>query len=172
MRAYFFGNMYLSSIQQGIQAAHVVHDMFVTYQVESERKQKLFNWATNHKTMILLNAGYSSEIFALSAFFRTEDNPYPWSNFYEDPDALNSAITSVGIILPAKIYDRKNWRVKDIDISCYVQTPERVELPTSTDLTGYPFQISHFDPVTGTESTLDAYDMVLAGRIAQYGLAK
>ena len=31
MRAYYFGNMYLSSIQQGIQAAHATHELFNKY---------------------------------------------------------------------------------------------------------------------------------------------
>ena len=34
MRAYFFGNMYLSSIQQGIQAAHCLGEMFLKYDAD------------------------------------------------------------------------------------------------------------------------------------------
>ena len=58
MRAYFFGNLYMSSIQQGIQAAHAVADMFIKYSNENEPNyHPLREWATDHKTMILLNAG-------------------------------------------------------------------------------------------------------------------
>lgn len=113
LRAYYFGNMYLSSIQQGIQAAHATADMFVRYQpfiTDEECDQPcdqysmLTDWAANHKTMILLNAGYSAEIHDLVQFFDNVENPYPWSSFYESHDALDNAITTVGIVLPEYIW--------------------------------------------------------------------
>ncbi len=99
--------MYLSSIQQGIQAAHVISDMFITYnpKYEGERTDMLQEWATNHKTMILLNGGYSSTIRDLYEFFNNTENPYPFESFNESDDALDGALTSVGIILPEKIYE-------------------------------------------------------------------
>ena len=104
MRAYFFGNMYLSSIQQGIQAAHAVADMFVKYDGQDEMVE-LKNWAYDHKTMILLNGGYSENIRALVEFFDSPENPYPWVPFFEGQDALDGALTTVGIVLPEKIYE-------------------------------------------------------------------
>lgn len=105
LRAYFFGNMYLSSIQQGIQAAHVVADMFVKYNdPEQPGYHPLHEWASDHKTMILLNAGYSEQIRYLIEQFDTPDNPYPWAAFHEGADALDGALTSVGIILPEYIW--------------------------------------------------------------------
>lgn len=114
MRAYFFGNMYLSSIQQGIQAAHAVADMFVKYpDVEWEAKgspnQHLHDWAANHKVMILLNGGYSETIRTLVDKFSDPENPYPWAPFHEGEDALDGALTTVGIILPPKIYDGASY---------------------------------------------------------------
>jgi hypothetical protein len=105
MRAYFFGNMYLSSIQQGIQSQHCTADMFVRYQGEGVKKDILFDWATNHKTSILLNAGFSSEIRDLFQMFNSGTNPYPWEGFCEGEDALDSAMTCIGIILPERIYN-------------------------------------------------------------------
>lgn len=109
MRAYFFGNMYLSSIQQGIQALHVVSDMFVKYQSHqpefTETKNMLYEWAEDHKTVVLLNAGYSESIRELIEFFNHPANPYPFCEFYEDGAALDGALTSIGIILPKKIYE-------------------------------------------------------------------
>lgn len=104
MRAYFFGNMYLSSIQQGIQALHVVSEMFVKYGSATLASEALWNWAENHKTVVLLNAGYSDTIRDVIGLFDTFSNPYPWAQFYEGEDALDGALTSVGIILPEKIY--------------------------------------------------------------------
>jgi hypothetical protein len=107
MRAYFFGNMYLSSIQQGIQAAHVVAEMYTKY-VSPDGCQEYFileHWAREHKTMVLLNAGYGQEIHSLVEFFSSKDNPLPWAKFHEGVDALDGAITCVGIILPEEFYE-------------------------------------------------------------------
>jgi hypothetical protein len=105
MRAYFFGNMYLSSIQQGIQAAHVVAEMFTKYPADSQQHAILEHWAVDHKTMVLLNAGYSDEIRSLITFFNTIGNPLPWAQFYEGKDSLDGALTCVGIILPEEFYE-------------------------------------------------------------------
>ena len=106
MRAYFFGNMYLSSIQQGIQAAHAVHEMFLRYPVRQEIDggDYLWDWAKDHKTMILLNGGYAETIQELVDFFNNRENPYPWADFHEEEASLNGALTTVGIVLPEKIY--------------------------------------------------------------------
>lgn len=101
LRAYFFGNMYLSSIQQGIQAAHVVAEMFVKYH---GIHPMLLDWATIHKTMILLNGGYSNELHRLHGVFASNENPFPYAAFYESEAALDGAITSLGIILPEYIW--------------------------------------------------------------------
>ena len=107
MRAYFFGNMYLSSIQQGIQAAHVVAEMFrIEDDGDDEGPRKILHeWADDHQTMVLLNAGYSEEIRKLAELFNMGDNPYPWATFAESEEALDNALTCIGIILPVKIYE-------------------------------------------------------------------
>jgi hypothetical protein len=129
VRAYFFGNMYLSSIQQGIQAAHVIAELFMKY--ENCLKETIVkDWAVNHKTIILLNGGYASNIQDLINFFTIEDfyygnpirvenpdNPYPWAYFCEEEASLNHSLTSVGIILPSCIYNtaadlRENGKLK------------------------------------------------------------
>lgn len=116
-RAYFFGNMYLSSIQQGIQSAHTLTEMFTKYVNATDWNDhtvQLFEWAKNHKTMVLLNAGYSEEIRSLVELFSNHRNKYPWASFSEGNDALDGALTCVGIILPQKIYDGakiiREWR--------------------------------------------------------------
>lgn len=123
LRAYFFGNMYLSSIQQGIQAAHVVAELFVKYPDSAAMQESvdLDNWATNHKTMILLNGGYGSTLHDLIDLFDNDDNPYPFSFFKESEAALDNALTSVGIILPEKIYEgaRKLRNLQTTDIAAW-----------------------------------------------------
>ena len=105
MRAYFFGNFYLSSIQQGIQAAHCVTEMFVKYKRHKQERDPLLDWARNHKTIILLNGGDCFDLLDIYCMINDESNPYPWSKFHESVTALNDAITCVGIILPEKIYE-------------------------------------------------------------------
>ena len=106
MRAYFFGNMYLSSIQQGIQAGHVISEMFCEYDNPShnEASNTLRTWADDHKTMILLNGGYLETMEDLWRFFENYKNPYPIAKFHEGLDSLGGVLTSVGIVLPEKIY--------------------------------------------------------------------
>ncbi len=106
MRAYFFGNMYLSSIQQGIQAAHTLAEIYNKYVFPDGCREYfvLEHWAKEHKTMILLNAGYSDEIRSLVTFFNTNDNPLPWAYFNEGKDSLDGALTCVGIIVPEEFY--------------------------------------------------------------------
>jgi len=112
--------MYLSSIQQGIQALHATTEMYNKYTGhESVQWTMLNDWAQNHKTVILLNAGYGQNIDVLNAFFEgiprpgmtrlreVYDNysPYPFAVFNESDEALGGAATSFGVILPAKIYN-------------------------------------------------------------------
>ena len=83
MRAYYFGNFYLSSIQQGIQAGHVTHELFVKYpdrHIPASQGDRLWEWAEHHKTMILLNGGMASRLMDTEHFLKDEDNPYPWTS--------------------------------------------------------------------------------------------
>ena len=106
MRGYFFGNMYLKSIQQGLQAGHVEVEMFLKYRnVDTMPAIDLYNWAENHKTMILLDGGYAANLQELINMFSSPQNPFPWAYFNEEEASLNGALTSVGIILPEKIYE-------------------------------------------------------------------
>ncbi len=107
MRAYYFGNMYLSSIQQGIQAAHVTHELFIKYPSPPGNRTavSLYDWAENHKTMILLNGGYADNLRELEGLFSLLSNPYPWASFNESEEAADGLLTCVGIVLPEKIYE-------------------------------------------------------------------
>ncbi len=55
MRGYFLTNMYLSSIQHGIQAAHCLQEINNNF----PGNEILTDWAENHKTMYVLNGGTS-----------------------------------------------------------------------------------------------------------------
>jgi hypothetical protein len=122
MRAYFFGNYYLSSIQQGIQAQHCTTEMFVKYHSsESVGHSILHEWAKNHKTTIVLNGGNSSDLGKILEFIRdgeySNQHAYPFASFNEDAQSLNQALTCVGIILPDIIYSTaEDLRDKNNDV--------------------------------------------------------
>lgn len=110
MRCYHLCNMYLSSIQQGIQSAHSQMELFVKYSDDlvpgytSVQKQNLYDWAKNHKTMIVLNGGYLSHMTEALEFLSKETHDYPFAPFYEGVDALGGILTNIAIVLPEKIY--------------------------------------------------------------------
>lgn len=106
MRLYSFTNMYLSSLQVGLQTGHCVADMFIKYHKSPSIAHKtLLDWAEDHKTMILLNAGYAAAIQELISFFDSIEHQYPHGYFMESKEALEGVTTCVSIVLPAKIYD-------------------------------------------------------------------
>lgn len=119
-RGYFFGNMYLSSIQHGIQAAHVIKEMVATYYMSAytTADKVLTDWITEDKTMILLNGGYQSALLDLykDLLSLTDGGSvYPVAKFHEEKDALNGAVTSVGIVLPENAYKESDtiWLLND-----------------------------------------------------------
>lgn len=115
MRAYFFGNMYLSSIQQGIQAQHCTAEMFYKYRHHDKSRiqhEMLMIWAEKHKTTILLNGGEKEALLDIVRLLKDgikttgfDDNPYPWATFSESNDALNCCLTCVGIVIPERVYE-------------------------------------------------------------------
>lgn len=115
MRFYAMGNMYLSSIQQGIQAAHALGDMVVKYhQPELKVDYKLYDWLENHKTMVLLNGGRSVDLAAmLELISRPENTDLPFGCFREDEDSLQGILTTVAIILPERLYGVPREEIMD-----------------------------------------------------------
>lgn len=112
MRAYFFQNFYLQGIHAGIQSQHTTAEMFVKYSIGSEQHSMLFDWAINHKTTIVLNGGTQSDLLAIEKLL--DNCKFPWAAFREATDALNGALTNVGVILPEYIYnapkvDNDDW---------------------------------------------------------------
>lgn len=118
-RFYSFTNMYLSPMQKGIQTAHAVSEMSAKYLCNSENVEKMFDtefgtfntWAEQDKTVIVLNGGYSSNLKYIyhvckkfSKNLRRTGEGLPFVRFYESDDALDGALTAVGIILPESVY--------------------------------------------------------------------
>lgn len=113
MRFYSFTNLYTSGIHAGIQTAHAVHEMFSKYNARRgddaqtlEKAEVMDDWMQNHKTIIVLNGGYQSN---LQRIYRELTNisaelSLPIIKWHESKEALNGALTSVAIIVPPVIY--------------------------------------------------------------------
>lgn len=125
MRLYTFTNMYLSSVQKGIQSAHLVHQLFVKYPPHFPEGGVVWTWAYSHQTMVVLNGGYSSNLRSVFQTLSGISSPFPHAQFHEEDDALDGALTCVGVILPERIYDtasdlrRNNISVEAIASSDY-----------------------------------------------------
>jgi hypothetical protein len=113
LRCYHFCNVYLSSIQHGIQSAHAQTEMFVKYNTRSKQKTKLFQWAMLHKTMICLNGGNNQDMLSIFNMLDGSDNPYPWACFYEDDESLNGLLTNIAIVVPFDVYNTAEELRKD-----------------------------------------------------------
>lgn len=107
MRLYTAGNFYLSSIQQGIQALHVLGEMVATdYNYGSGKPAVLQEWLHNHKTVICLNGGTSHDLRELWLLLSDPRNTeFPVAKFNEDNVSLDGALTCVGIVLPERLYN-------------------------------------------------------------------
>lgn len=123
LRAYFVGNLYISQIQHGIQAAHVVTKMASKYgrELSAPREHEVFyDWADNGVTKILTCGGYQATLETVYAIFEivAYELQLPFAKFHEEIVSLNGALTSVGIIVPEEVYGFKEppeWKPNGFD---------------------------------------------------------
>lgn len=164
MRFYGFGNYYLSSLQQGLQAGHAAVDLAMKcYATKRDTNSwdQYRDWAENHKTMVLLNGGNSADLQELFEFLDSEDNPYPYVKFHEDDVSLNGALTYVGTVLPEKIYDTAARLRRERD---YFYSVNEEKLLIKTQSIG--------DSSTHDIIEMSFFEFQLCERLNQYGLAK
>ena len=96
--------MYLSGIHAGIQTQHCTAELFVKYKNNQEKLDVIYDWAENHKTTIILNGGFSSNLEVILNALNVYKCELPYASFYESKEALNSALTNVSIIIPERLY--------------------------------------------------------------------
>ncbi len=110
LRLYTFTLYQLSPIQQGIKAGHAAVELGMRcYKNQMTLRngtdfKTYYDWATNWKTMVLLNGGDLNELRETSDFFTTGANSFPWATFYESEDSLGGCMTSIAVILPERIF--------------------------------------------------------------------
>lgn len=106
-RLYSLTNYYLSSLQKGLQTAHVVGEMSRREHDSSFSRpvKKIFRqWTDQDKTIILLNGGNNAGIKGATVFLSQFSDRYPVAAFQEDEISLAGASTATGIILPESVY--------------------------------------------------------------------
>jgi hypothetical protein len=111
MRLYSFVNYYLSPLQHGLQTAHCVSEM--ANQVANEKGENLeayrkyFDWAENHKTIIICNGGNQAMLEDLFTRLISTSMLFNLAlvKFYEDEQSLGGALTSVALLVPVEFYD-------------------------------------------------------------------
>lgn len=129
-RFYTFNNMYLSGLQKGLQTAHVVAEMANTLDDvwDAADKQNDFcglnvvsnanelhiigsydMWKKQNKTIIMLDGGNCAALENIyktfNKFIIDDGVPLAITKFHESGEALNGALTCVGIVLPKCIYE-------------------------------------------------------------------
>jgi len=134
MRLYSLTNYYLSSMQKGIQTAHLVSELSHMDRVNALGRGKhspsaqFRKWADHHKTIVVLNGGnsaslrkYHRSLLALNEI--TLDDQFPVVHFQEDSDSLDGAWTAVGVILPASVYEHRELLDPDSVLGQILQLP-------------------------------------------------
>lgn len=111
-RAYFFGNLYISQIQHGIQGSHAVTKMFRNNQPDLfdpdyAMVDNLNDWADFGLTKIYLQAGFQRNLEVIHDVlsYICPRLRLPYAKFHEEDDALNGALTSVCVVVPEEVYN-------------------------------------------------------------------
>ena len=161
-RLYTFINFYLSSIQSGIQSAHIVSEMYVKYfdnknEATNEHKMNVIKrWASQDKTIIVLNGGTSQDLnndynrvsmLDHSSYTDKSHDIFfniPYIKFYESPDALGISeqgiMTGFGIIVPEQIYNADLFKTEANPEPDYIY-----KIPNTIETIVYPKNIILWD---------------------------
>lgn len=107
MRLYSITNMYTAGIHAGIQTQHSTVEAFVKYPNSTPQHSTLIDWATYHKTTVVLNGGMHDQLMELLALLekweKEEYEVLPFAPFFEP--GVNNALTSISIVMPQDAID-------------------------------------------------------------------
>ena len=144
MRFYSITNMYLSDIQKGIQTAHAVAECSLT---ENELYKE---WAEKGKTIIVLNGGYVSNMKRIGEVI--QNSSLDGVIFNESEEALDGALTVLGLVVPERFYmlgeysrqgivdsvqDEENEGIYNIVINEKLELPEESMKTLSKQIESY-----------------------------------
>jgi len=127
MRFYSITNMYLSDIQKGIQTAHAVAECSLT-------DNALYGeWAEKGKTIIVLNGGYTSNLKRMANL--VSESTLDGVAFNESEEALDGALTVVGVVVPERFYVLGDYAKQGFIVSTPTENEEGSEGPTMYRIT-------------------------------------
>jgi len=172
LRCYTFTHFMLSPIQQGIQSGHASMELVNKYFVDEDEAYRkdctdqIFEWIGKHKTIVCLNGGNSKTLGELYDFVDMgEANPFPYVNFYEDEESLENVMTSVAIILPARIFETAELMRRRT-------LPDGVSYTHDRLLNEHRFSWSHVPGGVGRTETYSEWEYELMVRLNGTGLAR
>ncbi len=119
LAAYIFTHQYLNTIQQGIQSAHVVAELFAQHKISGneDHLEKVYEWACDHKTIRILNAGAGVAFDDRYTRFIEIVSEY---NFnlpavcFSEPD-INNLVTAFGFIMTVEAIERIETEQRDME---------------------------------------------------------
>lgn len=167
LRCYTFTNFMLKPIQQGIQSGHASMELVNKYMVKqgwiNGMAEQVRDWIADHKTIICLNGGNNAGVQDMYAFLNDTVNPYPFAPFHEDEESLGGIMTSVAVILPARIFDTASLQRRSM-------LPEGVTYTYDKLLGEHRFAFDE-DGETRLE-TFSEWEHELMQRLSRCGLAR
>lgn len=103
---YVFTHRYLNTMQQGIQSAHAIVELFNKYEPYQQYRRRVVEWAAHHKTIRILDAG-SGEKFNhtyqwYEKFVKFFNLPYAE---FSEPDIQNMVTAFCFVVLDDNIMD-------------------------------------------------------------------
>lgn len=106
MKMYFYNNAKCMGPQMGIQALHAAVEVLTKYSDDSTLNSKfvdmLYTWATEHKTVVVLNGGSHYDLEQMISWLN-ENKHSPYAYFTEED--LNDSYTSVAILCTQDMVD-------------------------------------------------------------------
>ena len=104
MIAYFFVNSLLSTIQQGVQSCHCLQEINNNMISSDNAIAKMFSkWKFVDTNINIVSGGDNKSLIEIKSKICSINAPYPNGNFNESGDILNSMLTCVGVVIPAKV---------------------------------------------------------------------
>lgn len=163
----FVAGLYLSPLQNGLQTAHAVSEMFADLENNHTQNMDAYReWATKDKTIIICNALNSAgvgEAYNKAAFYGTRLK-LPATVFNEDTQSLNDAPTAAAIIVPRCFYDARPVQQQEelsflMKIASHIfgAPPQSKAAYTYTDEAGKVYEYNHGSPEADFIKFLKSY---------------
>jgi len=111
MKLYIFTLDHLSTVQKGIQAAHVVAEL-MNDDSHPEHDRDVTEWATDHKTIIMVKGGNHESMIRLLGQAQNQNLPHAY--FVEDARTLGGLLTAVAILVRPNDYYTSTGLVNQI----------------------------------------------------------